>query len=117
MGLVFGTPVAVFIGLTVVVMGGAGYLTGRALAATWRPVWKVLPPCLALGAADRFLTFALFGGELLSASGYVADTLVILAAGLIAFRLTRARKMVMQYPWLYETRGPFSWRGRADLPE
>jgi hypothetical protein len=113
MTAVFGTPIAVFIGLTVVIMGGAGYLTGRAFAATWRPVWKVLPPCLALGAADRFLTFALFDGELLSAAGYMVDTVVILAACLIAFRLTRVGKMVSQYPWCYERVGLWRYRERT----
>jgi hypothetical protein len=31
---------------------------------------------------------------------------------LAAYYLTRARKMVQQYPWLYERRGPFGWRER-----
>ena len=46
MPAVVGTPFAVFIGLTVVIMGGAGYLTGQAYAASWRPAWRVLPPFL-----------------------------------------------------------------------
>jgi hypothetical protein len=107
-----GTSLSVFFVLTVVLMGGAGFMTGQALAAAWRPVWQLFLYSLLLGAADRFLSFALFQGELLSFTAYLFDTAVIAAIALIAFRLTRARRMVSQYPWLYERRGPFSWRER-----
>ena len=55
---------------------------------------------------------ALFGGEILSFYGYVLvmETFFPLAA--LAFRVTRARKMVAQYPWLYERAGPIAWRQR-----
>ncbi len=112
MPAIVGTPFAVFIWLTVVIMGGAGYLTGQAFAASWRPAWRVLLACLLLGAVDRFLNFALFGGDLLSVAGYVADTAVIATAGLIAYRLTLVAKMVSQYPWLYERAGLWRYRER-----
>ncbi len=108
-----GTSLPVFALLTVVLMGGAGLMTGQALGAAWRPVWLLLLYCLLLGGADRFLTFALFQGELLSLTGYLADTAVITAIALIAFRLTRARRMVSQYPWIYERVGPLSYRARV----
>jgi hypothetical protein len=38
----------------------------------------------------------------------VAGILALIAA--TAYYLTRARRMVQQYPWLYERRGPFGWR-------
>jgi len=101
-----------FLILTVAIMGGAGWLTGQAVAATWRPVWQAVAGCIALGLADRFLVFALFGGELLSADGFVLDTAVIVAIGLLAWRVTQVRKMVTQYPWLYRRAGPFAWRRR-----
>jgi len=69
---------------------------------------------LLLGLADRFVIFSLFGGELLLLSGYVIDTAVIMAIALLSYRLTRARTMVAQYPWLYERAGPFGWRARQD---
>ena len=56
----------VFVLLTLILGGGAAALTGRAIAATWRPWWHVVPLTLLLGAAVRFLHFALFGGTLLS---------------------------------------------------
>jgi hypothetical protein len=105
-----GTSLGVFIAVTVVVLGFAACMTGIALANTWRPNWQVVPYCLLLGLADRFLTFALFEGELLSLTGYVIDTLVLLAICSTAFRLTLARKMVNQYPWIYERAGPLGWR-------
>ena len=34
----------------------------------------------------------------------------------VAFRLTLARRVPLQYPWLYERRGLFGWREkRADV--
>ena len=105
-----GTTLPVFIGLTVMLMGGTACLTGQALARNWRPVWQTLPYALLLGLGDRFLTYALFDGELLNPLGYVVDTAIILAIGLLAYRLTRVHRMVSQYPWLYRRAGPFAWR-------
>ena len=111
------TTTVVFLALTVVLMGGTGSLTGRAFAATWRPAWKVLPACLLLGGADRFLAFSLFGAELLSPTGYTIDTVVITLSCLIAYRLTRVKRMVTQYPWIYERAGPWRYREIRNLPE
>ena len=110
METLLGTTLPVFIGLTVFIMGFAAFMTGQALANTWRPYWHAVPYCLLLGLADRFLTWGLFEGELLSLSGYIVDSLALLAIATTAFRLTRARRMVTQYPWIYERSGPFSWR-------
>ena len=104
---------AVFALFTVVVMGGAGYLTGQAVAGTWRPSWQAVLYALLLGAVDRFLVFALFGAPLLSVRGWLVDTAVILALTMAAYRLTRARRMVSQYPWLYQRHGLFGWRRRG----
>ncbi len=107
-----GTSFYVFALLSVGLIGGAGFMTGRALAATWRPVHQVFLYCLLLGGVDRFLVYSLFQGNLLSLSGWVIDTVVITAIALAAYRATRARTMVSQYPWLYERTGLFSWRER-----
>ncbi len=112
-----GTTTTVFLWLTIGLMGGTGYLTGRAFAATWRPAWKVLPACLLLGGADRFLGFALFGAELLSPAGYAIDTAAITLFGLIAHRLTRVERMVRQYPWIYERAGPWRYREIGIRPQ
>jgi len=103
---------AVFGLFTVVIMGGAGYMTGQAIASTWRPAWQSVAYGLLLGAADRFFVFALFDGTLLSLSGYLLDTVVITAVCLVGFRLKQVSKIVGQYPWLYERVGYFSLRSR-----
>ncbi|MCR6631780.1 MAG: ABC transporter ATP-binding protein [Magnetospirillum sp.] len=103
----------VFIGITVLFMGGCAFMAGQALAATWRPLWQVFPYALALAAGDRFLCFALFGGRLLSLPGYLTDAAVLLAITLAAYRLTQARRMVSQYPWLYRRNGLFGWTARG----
>jgi len=102
----------VFVGLTCVFMGACAFMAGQALAAGWRPAWLTLPAAMALGLGDRFLTFALFHGSLDSPAAYLTDTLVLAALALIAHRLTLARRMVAQYPWLYVPAGPFGWRDR-----
>jgi branched-chain amino acid transport system ATP-binding protein len=104
--------IAVFIGFTVILVGGAAWLMGQALGDRWRPIWHVVPYSIMLGLADRFLVYGLFDGELLSPAGFAIDTLVILAIALLAFRLTRVHRMVSQYPWLYERAGLIAWRER-----
>lgn len=101
---------SVFIIFTVIFAGSAAYMTGQALASTWRPYWQVLIYCLPLGLANRFIVFALFDGELLALSGFLVDTAVLMMIGLLAFRITQAAKMVNQYPWLYKRVGLFGWR-------
>ena len=88
----------------------AAYITGQGLANTWRPALQVFLYCVLLGIADRFLVFALYQGELLSLTGYLVDTAVLMAVGLFAYRFTQARNMVSQYPWLYERAGFLRWR-------
>jgi len=107
---VLDAPLPVFIGLTVVGMGLAAFMIGQATALTWRPAWQAAAYCLPLGLADRFLGFALFDTMLLSFSGYLADTAVLIVISLVAFRLRLAQKMVAQYPWLYRRQGIFGWR-------
>ncbi|HEV2548230.1 MAG TPA: hypothetical protein VGU20_12905 [Stellaceae bacterium] len=104
-------PVA-FFGLTVLLFGAAAMASGRALARNWRALWQVLPYTLLLTAADRFLLYALFEGELMSASGFAIGWVILLAFSLLSYRATRARLMVRQYPWRYEPAGPLSWRER-----
>jgi hypothetical protein len=109
-----GTSVGVFIGLTVVLIGGAGVLTGRALADGWRSPLQVVFACFGLALANRFLVYALFGGELLHLTGFLIDFAVITAMALMAYRLTVVHKMVSQYPWRYERESLWSYRGKAE---
>ena len=110
MEALLGTTLPVFIGITVVVMGFAAFMTGQALGDNWLPVWQLVIYVLLLAFVDRFLTFALFDGELLSITGYLIDMAVLMAIAMFAFRLSRSRRMVSQYPWLYERSGLLGWR-------
>ena len=113
---VLGSSTTVFIGVTGVLFGLAAWMTGRALAVTWKPLWQGLPYGLLLGVGARFITYALFDGELLSLSAYALSTAFVLLVILIAFRLYRARQMIRQYPWLYERRWLFAWREKQPSP-
>ena len=93
--------------------GGAAWLTGRAIAATWRPFWHVAVYALLLGAAVRFVHFALFEATLLSPASYAADTVYLLILSTLSWRATRAAQMATQYYWLYERSGPMTWRSKA----
>jgi Domain of unknown function (DUF6867) len=108
-----GTTWPVFIGMTGILMGFAAFITGQALASTWRPMWQVVPYCFLLGGADRFLTWGLFQGELFLLTGYLIDTLVLTGIASLAYRLTLARNMVSQYPWVYERTSLFTWREKV----
>lgn len=99
--------------VTGVIGGGAAFLAGRAIAQTWRPFWNVLVYMAMLGAAVRFVHFALFDATLISPASYVADTLYLVILGALAWRMTRAAQMATQYHWLYERTGPLTWRERT----
>lgn len=108
-----GNSLAVFIGVTCIIAGGAAWMTGQALAGTWRPAWQAAGYALLLTLADRFLIFALFEGQLLSLPGFALDAAVLIVVALAAHRITLAAQMVRQYPWLYERNGLLSWRSRS----
>ena len=109
-GTLTGTTLDVWIGITLIIAGGAALMTGRAIAITWRPPWQVILACIGLGLGDRFLIYGLFDGPLLLLSGYVIDTAVIISIGLVAYRIAMVRLMVRQYPWLYQQTGSFTYR-------
>lgn len=99
--------------VTGLIGGGAAWLSGRAIAGTWRPFGHVIGYMALLGAAVRFVHFALFEGTLLSLPSYAADTLYLMAVGALAWRITRVNQMVRQYNWLYERAGLLGWQERA----
>jgi len=113
MALLAGESLGVFVGVTVCVIGFAAYMTGQAVANTWKPAWHAVAYALLLALVDRFLVYALFEGRLLSPLGYVIDSSVLIAIALAAFRMAQARKMIQQYPWLYARSGLFSWREKS----
>jgi hypothetical protein len=102
----------VFVLVTLVLGGGAAWLAGRAIAATWRPAWQVALYALILGWAVRFIHFSLFGGTFLSPHYYAVDSLICIALGFLGFRLTRVRQMVTQYRWINAPDGLTRWRSK-----
>ncbi len=102
----------IFLIMTVIIGGGAAFMSGRGLASKWRPVWMAVAYMIPMGLALRFFHYALFEGNLLSLRFFLTDTLVLVAATLLGYRLTRVQQMVSQYPWLYERAGPLAWRGK-----
>jgi hypothetical protein len=96
--------------MTGIIGGGAAWLSGRAIAASWRGQSRVVLTALLLAAAARFFHFALFQGQLLSATSFACDALIFIVVGLLAWRTTRASLMVRQYPWLYARTGLLTWR-------
>lgn len=113
----FGTTWPIFIGATVLFMGFAAFMSGRALAVGWKSVWHLVPASILLGLGDRFVVWALFRAELVTLPGLVLDTLVLGAIAMFAYRVTLARRMVQQYPWLYERVGLVAWRRKSGAPE
>ncbi len=110
MGILWDRSLGDFLLVTVFLGGGAAYLTGRAVALTWRRlVYLILYLCL-LTAAVRFIHYSLFQGTLLSLHYYVADLIVLLVLGGLGYRVTRARQMSGQYGWIYQRAGPVAWR-------
>jgi len=107
-----GTSWDVYLGVTVVLAGGIACLMGQAIARSWLPAWQVVAYSLLLAVTTRFFIYALFEGRMLLLSGYLIDAVVLMAMGLLAYRLTRVQMMVTQYPWLYERAGMLAYRER-----
>jgi hypothetical protein len=99
--------------LTIVLGGGAAYLAGRGLAMKWRPLWMALLAMVPLTLGLRFLHYALFQADLTSLHYLVTDFIVLLVFCILGYRVTLAKKMVRQYPWLYEPAGPLAWRQKG----
>lgn len=101
-----------FVFITGLLGCGCAWLTGRAIALSWRPPLIVAGAALLLTLAVRFVHFALFGVHLTPLT-FGVEFLVLLGVALLAWRRTRAQQMVRQYYWLYEANGPLGWRPRS----
>ena len=69
------------------------------------------PLLLASGAESIAVAF---DGRLVDPGPLALTWAVLLALALAAFRMTQARRMVVQYPWLYERAGLFGWRDKQN---
>jgi branched-chain amino acid transport system ATP-binding protein len=107
---ILGENIFVFIGLTVITIGGCALMMGQALATTWRPMWQLVPYGILLAIFGRFLAYALFDNKLLALVPFLVVVGLVLVLGAAGYRLTQAHLMVRQYPWLYRRSGLFGWR-------
>ena len=103
----------VYLGLTVVLGGGAGIMMGRNFATNWRSPQVVALAAFGIAAGVRFLHYALFEQTLLTASGFLLDAVAIIVLALLGYRWRRTEQMTSQYYWLYERTGPLAWRSKT----
>ncbi len=103
----------VFLVLTVILGGGAAFLSARGLARSWKPFSRLFFYMALLAAAVRFFHYALFDGDLLSLYYYLVTYVILAAAACLGFRVMRTTQMVTQYRWLYERTSPLTWRDRS----
>jgi len=96
----------------VLLVGPASFIAGQTVATGWRPWHRVVLYAALLSAGLRFLDYALAGGELWSLGGFIFGWIVQLAIAAFAYRLTYARQLVRQYPWLYRRKGLLGWEDR-----
>ncbi len=120
--MIYENSLAAFLTITLALAGGAAWLTGRAIARIWSPMWKAVAYMLPLTLAARFLHYALadgvsmehffvWGPETLTwAYYYIVNFLILAAIAALAYQTTRAGQMEAQYPWLYKRTGPLTWR-------
>ena len=88
-----------FVFLTVVLGGAAAWVSGSAIAQTWRPVWQIPVYMLMLAGAVRFCHYALFGERLLSIRSYVTDFITLMLLAVAGYWLSRRDQMLRQYGW------------------
>jgi hypothetical protein len=112
MGVLWDNSAAAFLILTCLLGGGAAWQAGRSLALRWRPYWQVIVYMSLFGLAIRFFQWGLADGTLLSLHYYLIDTLVLIIAASLGYRITRTGQMVSQYRWLYRRTSPLTWTTR-----
>lgn len=108
-----GESAADFIVVTLFLGGGAAWLTGKAVARGWGPLWHLVVYGLLLAAAVRFCHFALFGDALIDPEPAAAEAVFLVSLAALGFRSVRRRQMTVQYGWMFEPAGRLSWRRRT----
>ncbi len=101
-----------FLFVTCILGGGAAWMTGRAVAQTWKPVSSLVIYMLLLAAAVRFIHFSLFQGTLIAPWYYLVDLVVLAAIATAGLRYTRAGQMRTQYRFAFDAAGAFGWKRR-----
>ena len=87
----------IFLALTVVLGGGAAFISGKSIAETWRPFWQVPLYIVLLALFVRFLHFALFEEPLVSLRNLLVDYSVLLSLAILGYRASRSNQMASQY--------------------
>lgn len=108
-GLLWEVSLWEFAFVTVILAGGAAYMTGRAVARAWQPKYQLVINILLLACATRFIHFALFNGTLLSLHYYIVDLIVLLIIAFLAHRFTRTGQIARQYSFFFRRTSPLSW--------
>ncbi len=88
-----------FVALTLVLGCAGAFVTGRAMAQSWRSQWLGVACMVPLSAAVRFLHYALFQELTNCAQGLLGFVTLALAA-LGGFAVARRKQMQRQYPWV-----------------
>ncbi len=109
MGIVYDNSLTAFIVITLLLAGGAAWMTGRALARTWSTFWLVIVYMFLLTLPARFFHWSLADGTLLSLQLYITDAVILISIALVSYRLAFTTQMVTQYPWLYRRKHLLSW--------
>jgi len=108
----FGDTLGMVLLFNLVLVGPASFASGQAVGSTWRPWRQLVLYTALLSAGLRFFDYGLADGELWSIGGFLLGWLVQLAIAGFAYRLTRVRQMLRQYPWLYQRKGLLGWEER-----
>ncbi len=87
----------IFLLVSVGMGASTAYVSGKAIAETWRPLWHAIFYALLIGCAVRFIHFALFDETLLSLGNYIIDCIPLFAATAAGYSVTRKRQMTQQY--------------------
>ena len=109
MSLLWEVSIYEFLFVTVILAGGAAFLTGRAVARAWEGDARLVFYMVLLTAATRFIHFALFNGTLLSVQYFIVDFVVLTAIAFIGKRMTRAAQMASQYGFDYSRTNLLGW--------
>ena len=102
-----------FLFVTVALGGLGAWLTGRAVAITWRSKLALVRYVVLLTMAVRFIHYALFQGTLTSPWYFTVDLIVLLIIAFAGMQMTRSAQMAGQYGFEYERIGRFGWKHRV----
>lgn len=109
-GAVIEVSIADFLVVSLILGGSAAWMSGRAIAMTWRPYWHVVLYMVFFAVVVRWVHWALFGGTLFSLHFYLVDLVVVLSLATLGYRALRTHQMTTQYRWLFQRVNAFGWR-------